>query len=267
MCVGGLTLIYAHKCSFSTVHATARARRLTRGKPDPPGKSVLKKTMQFCYRNPADQEGTDNLLALPHLDEPNILQSLRIRYEASEVYTNIGPILIAVNPWRPVDIYKLSILESYKSRAASKPHIFGVAMQAYDNLVAKRKAQCILIAGESGAGKTESTKKVLALLTTVGDSRTESSASIEQQIMLTNPVLEAFGNAKTLRNDNSSRFGKWISLHFNRKGSVTGANIKTVPRVKMHLADIGLCAACLSPAGRDAILTLPERSIYSKRRA
>ncbi|KAJ1483495.1 myosin head, motor domain-containing protein [Baffinella frigidus] len=143
------------------------------------------------------------------------------------VYSYTGPILIAVNPWRAVDIYNLKTLELYKNGNNKGPHIFGIATNAYRALVANRKNQCILISGESGAGKTESTKYVLQVLTAVGENRTGASASIEQQVMLTNPVLEAFGNAKTLRNDNSSRFGKWINVHFDRKGTIAGAEIKT----------------------------------------
>lgn len=164
---------------------------------------------------------------MPNLDEPNILHSLRVRYWQGHVYSYTGPILIAVNPWRAIDIYNLKTLEAYKSGSARGPHIFGVANSAYRALVANRKNQCILISGESGAGKTESTKYVLQVLTAVGENRTGASASIEQQVMLTNPVLEAFGNAKTLRNDNSSRFGKWINVHFDRKGTIAGAEIKT----------------------------------------
>ena len=111
-----------------------------------------------------------------------------------------------------VEIYNINVLEAYKGGKQTAPHIFGVAGKAYSALVNNRKNQCILISGESGAGKTESTKYVLQVLTAVGENRTGSSAAIEQQIMLTNPVLEAFGNAKTLRNDNSSRFGKWINV-------------------------------------------------------
>jgi myosin heavy subunit len=126
-----------------------------------------------------------------------------------------------------VEIYNINVLEAYKAGKQKAPHIFGVASKAYSALVGNRKNQCILISGESGAGKTESTKYVLQVLTAVGENRTGSSAAIEQQIMLTNPVLEAFGNAKTLRNDNSSRFGKWINVHFDRKGTIAGAEIKT----------------------------------------
>ena len=112
-----------------------------------------------------------------------------------------------------VEIYNINVLEAYKANKMKGPHIFGVAAKAYSSLINNRKDQCILISGESGAGKTESTKFVLQVLTAVGENRTGTSAAIEQQIMLTNPVLEAFGNAKTLRNDNSSRFGKWINVY------------------------------------------------------
>ena len=172
-------------------------------------------------------EAVDDFLTLPHLDEPNILHSLRVRYNQGHVYSYTGPILIAVNPWRQVEIYNINVMESFKVGKSNAPHIFGVASRAYKALTGKRKNQCILISGESGAGKTESTKYVLQVLTAVGENRTGSSAAIEQQIMLTNPVLEAFGNAKTLRNDNSSRFGKWINVHFDRKGTIAGAEIKT----------------------------------------
>jgi len=190
-------------------------------------KSFPKKGTKFAYRNPSSLDGCEDFLTLPHLDEPNILHSLRVRYEAGEVYSYTGPILIAVNPWRPVDLYSITVMQSYSQHRATAPHIYHVANKAYDTLVEKRRSQCILIAGESGAGKTENTKKVLQVLTAAGENRTKDSASIEQQIMLTNPVLEAFGNAKTLRNDNSSRFGKWISVHFDRKGTIQGAAITT----------------------------------------
>mmetsp|Transcript_68386 Transcript_68386/g.142565 ORF Transcript_68386/g.142565 Transcript_68386/m.142565 type:complete len:1429 (-) Transcript_68386:617-4903(-) len=181
----------------------------------------------FNYRNPSAVEASDDFLTLPNLDEPNILHSLRVRYWGGHVYSYTGPILIAVNPWRAVDIYNIKTMEAYKAGSLKAPHIFGIASKAYRDLIGQRKNQCILISGESGSGKTESTKFVLQVLTAAGENRTGATASIEQQVMLTNPVLEAFGNAKTLRNDNSSRFGKWINVHFDRKGTIAGAEIKT----------------------------------------
>ena len=116
-------------------------------------------------------EAVDDFLTLPHLDEPNILHSLRVRYNQGHVYSYTGPILIAVNPWRQVEIYNINVMESFKVGKSNAPHIFGVASRAYKALTGKRKNQCILISGESGAGKTESTKYVLQMLTAVGENR------------------------------------------------------------------------------------------------
>jgi len=150
-------------------------------------RNVQRNQCQFAYRNPSAVEAADDFLTLPNLDEPNILHSLRVRYWKGHVYSYTGPILIAVNPWRAVDIYNINMLEGYKSGKHKGPHIFGVACKAFKDLMANRKNQCILISGESGAGKTESTKYVLQVLTIAGDIRTGASASIEQQVMLTNP--------------------------------------------------------------------------------
>ena len=150
-------------------------------------RSVNRSQCQFAYRNPSAVEAADDFLTLPNLDEPNILHSLRVRYWKGHVYSYTGPILIAVNPWRAVDIYNINMLEGFKQGKHKTPHIFGVATKAFKDLMANRKNQCILISGESGAGKTESTKYVLQVLTVAGDIRTGASASIEQQVMLTNP--------------------------------------------------------------------------------
>lgn len=150
-------------------------------------RTVARDQCQFAYRNPSAVEAADDFLTLPNLDEPNILHSLRVRYWKGHVYSYTGPILIAVNPWRAVDIYNINIMETFKRGTNNSPHIFGVASKAFKDLMANRKNQCILISGESGAGKTESTKYVLQVLTVAGDVRTGASASIEQQVMLTNP--------------------------------------------------------------------------------
>lgn len=150
-------------------------------------RSINRSQALFCYRNPSALESADDFLTLPNLDEPNILHSLRVRYWAGHVYSNTGPILIAVNPWRSVDIYNINVLEAYKAGRSSSPHIFGLATKAFRALMSTRNNQCVLISGESGAGKTESTKYVLQVLTAVGENRTGASASIEQQVMLTNP--------------------------------------------------------------------------------
>ena len=154
-------------------------------------RSAERGKVQVFYRNPPEVEAADDLLSLPNLDEANILHSLRVRYWKGMVYSYTGPILIAVNPWRSVDIYNINQLEAYKVGKLKSPHIFGVATKAFKDLMANRKNQCILISGESGAGKTESTKYVLQVLTVAGDIRTGASASIEQQVMLTNPGARA----------------------------------------------------------------------------
>lgn len=190
-------------------------------------KRVQRKDMRFHYRNPTAVELEHDFLKLPNLDEPNILHSLRQRYWAKQVYSYTGPILIAVNPWQRRDIYSPMMMEAFREGKQTSPHIFDISFKAFRMLQNECRSQCVLISGESGSGKTESTKYVLQVLTAASDNRSGSSASIEQQVMLTNPVLEAFGNAKTLRNDNSSRFGKWVSVHFEQKGNIVGAEIKT----------------------------------------
>ena len=140
----------------------------------------------LCYRNPSNLEANADFLTLPNLDEPNILHSLRIRYWQGQVYSYTGPILIAVNPWKQVDIYNSATMEMHKSGERRDPHIFGVASNALRELMRTRKNQCILISGESGSGKTESTKYVLQVLTTSGE-KASAKGTMEQQVMSTNP--------------------------------------------------------------------------------
>ena len=151
-------------------------------------KNVARKDCQFAYRNPSSVEGSSDFLTLPNLDEPNILHSLRVRYWEGHVYSYTGPILIAVNPWKRVDIYNAKILEQHKASDSRDPHIFGVASKALRELIGTRKNQCVLISGESGSGKTESTKYVLQILTSSGPGEHKSTTtSIENQVMMTNP--------------------------------------------------------------------------------
>ena len=193
-------------------------------------RSAERSKVQVFYRNPPELEAADDLLSLPNLDEANILHSLRVRYWKGRVYSYSGKILLAVNPWCKVDIYGDVYLASFLSgkTQGADPHIFATAAEAYRMMLSSSKSQCVLISGESGAGKTESTKYVLQVLTKAGGGAEQrrDRVSVADQIMLGNPVLEAFGNAKTLRNDNSSRFGKWIEVMF--EGSkIVGAGVKT----------------------------------------
>ena len=151
-------------------------------------KTVPKKGAKFSYRNPTSVEGNSDLLTLPNLDEPNILHSLRVRYWQGHVYSYTGPILIAVNPWKRIDIYNSKILEMHKAGESKDPHIFAVASKALRELTNSKRNQCVLISGESGSGKTESTKFVLQILTSSGPGEQKSGTmSIENQVMMTNP--------------------------------------------------------------------------------
>ena len=155
----------------------------------------------------------DNLVQLEEFSEGAIIHQLERRYERNSIYTSIGSILISINPFKLLDIYSSSVLSRYKNRDLSgsqAPHAFGTASNAYWGLILDGENQSVVISGESGAGKTEATKLILQYLSDVAG----SSDGVEQEIMQSNPILEAFGNSKTLRNNNSSRFGKWMEIRF-----------------------------------------------------
>jgi len=168
----------------------------------------------------------DNLVDLDELSEGAILHHVRKRFAKRAIYTYVGPILVAVNPFEPLPIYGPTDLRQAKSHATIYPHIFITAAVAYRQLDENKKSQSCLISGESGAGKTETTKKVLAYLAAVAPgSAKQGEAGIEERILMSNPLLEALGNAKTLRNNNSSRFGKYIKLEFNSNLKIRGCEI------------------------------------------
>ncbi|XP_060080055.1 myosin-IIIb-like [Ylistrum balloti] len=169
-------------------------------------------------------KSTEDLATLEILDEGVIVSQLRSRYENEEIYTYIGDILLAVNPFQPINIYNEEYSKMYVNAAKDEnpPHIFAVADQSYQMMMHYRKHQCIVISGESGAGKTESANLMVQQLTQLGkaDNRT-----LEERILQVNPLMEAFGNAKTVINDNSSRFGKYLEMFFTISGTVVGAKI------------------------------------------
>ncbi|XP_069061831.1 myosin-IIIb-like [Pleurodeles waltl] len=168
----------------------------------------------------------EDLAALPELTEAQLLEHLRGRFLEDRIYTYIGDILVAINPFRSLPLYEKSVSDRYRKheKAALPPHIFAVADRAYQamggRLSTGPRNQCIVISGESGAGKTESTKLLLRQLMEL----CQGTSQLEQQILQVNPLLEAFGNAQTVMNDNSSRFGKYIQLRFHN-GAVKGAKI------------------------------------------
>ncbi|XP_075300225.1 unconventional myosin-Vb-like [Opisthocomus hoazin] len=177
--------------------------------------------------NPDCLSGADDLVALSYLHEPAVLHSLRRRFvEAKAIYTYCGIILVAINPYEPLPIYEEEVIYAYSGREMGDmdPHIFALAEEAYKQMVRFGKNQSLIISGESGAGKTVSAKYAMRYFTTVGGCLGDSS--MEEKVLASSPVMEAFGNAKTTRNDNSSRFGKYIEIGFSQ-AHVTGATIKT----------------------------------------
>ncbi|MDI1492427.1 MAG: Myosin type-2 heavy chain 1 [Ramalina farinacea] len=189
--------------------------------------------------NPAILEASDDLTNLSHLNEPAVLQAIRLRYSQKEIYTYSGIVLIATNPFARVDsLYVPGMVQVYagKQRSSQAPHLFAIAEEAFADMLRDNRNQTIVVSGESGAGKTVSAKYIMRYFATrespdqpgkraqgIADAMSET----EEQILATNPVMEAFGNAKTTRNDNSSRFGKYIEILFDKKTEIIGARIRT----------------------------------------
>merc|ERR1712172_95756 len=182
-----------------------------------------------CQVNPAKFDCSEDMADLTFLGDACVLWNSVVRYQNELIYTYSGLFCIAINPYKRYPIYTLRTMELYvgKRRNECWPHIFAIAECAYQGMMNSGINQSILITGESGAGKTENTKKVISYFATICSSgkRKEGEASLEDKIVQTNPVLEAWGNAKTVRNDNSSRFGKFIRIHFNSAGKLSGADM------------------------------------------
>ncbi|XP_026689232.1 myosin heavy chain, muscle-like isoform X9 [Diaphorina citri] len=184
--------------------------------------------------NPPKFEKVEDMADMTHLNDASVLHNLRQRYYAKLIYTYSGLFCVAINPYKRYPVYTLRCAKLYRGKRRNEvpPHVFAVSDGAYVNMLTNKENQSMLITGESGAGKTENTKKVIAYFATVGastkkDEASEKKGSLEDQVVQTNPVLEAFGNAKTVRNDNSSRFGKFIRIHFGPSGKLAGADIET----------------------------------------
>lgn len=169
------------------------------------------------------QDGVDDLCLIVSNNEQAVVKQLKTRLERSKIYTGIGTVLVAVNPYQPLPIYGQVHIKKYQTASLSdtSPHIYGLAERAYRNMVDNKQAQSVIISGESGAGKTESAKLLLHYISSVSGSGNKS-AYIKEVILQCNPLLESFGNAKTVRNDNSSRFGKYLELYFDDKGQPVG---------------------------------------------
>jgi len=184
--------------------------------------------------NPPKFEKVEDMADLTYLNEGAVLHNLKQRYYYKLIYTYSGLFCVAINPYKRYPVYTNRCAKMYRGKRRNEvpPHIFAISDGAYVNMLTNHENQSMLITGESGAGKTENTKKVIAYFATVGasqkkDAAQEKKGSLEDQVVQTNPVLEAFGNAKTVRNDNSSRFGKFIRIHFGPSGKLAGADIET----------------------------------------
>ncbi|XBJ16679.1 hypothetical protein VPH35_008259 [Triticum aestivum] len=174
--------------------------------------------------------GVEDMTRLAYLHEPGVLRNLKSRYGMNEIYTYTGNILIAVNPFQRLPhLYNDHMMEMYKGAEFGElsPHPFAMADRAYRLMMNYGTSQAILVSGESGAGKTESTKMLMQYLAFMGGKVESDGRSVQQQVLESNPVLEAFGNAKTVRNNNSSRFGKFVELQFDQNGKISGAAIRT----------------------------------------
>ncbi|KAM5145497.1 myosin-2-like [Mantella aurantiaca] len=202
------------------------------------GREVTVKEGQVYPQNPPKYDKIEDMAMMTHLNEASVLFNLKERYAAWMIYTYSGLFCVTVNPYKWLPVYNPEVVAGYrgKKRQEAPPHIFSISDNAYQSMLTDRENQSILITGESGAGKTVNTKRVIqyfATIAAIGDTgkKKESSKSLkgtlEDQIIQANPLLEAFGNAKTVRNDNSSRFGKFIRIHFGTTGKLSSADIET----------------------------------------
>ncbi|XP_047199731.1 myosin heavy chain, fast skeletal muscle-like [Hippoglossus stenolepis] len=202
------------------------------------GKSLTVKEVDIHPRNPPKFDKLEDMVMMTHLNEPCVLYNLKERYASWMIYTYSGLFCVVVNPYKWLPVYDAIVVEGYrgKKRIEAPPHIFSISDNAYQFMLTDRENQSVLITGESGAGKTVNTKRVIQYFATIaalGAKKTEPVAaskiqgSLEDQIVAANPLLESYGNAKTVRNDNSSRFGKFIRIHFGTSGKLSSADIET----------------------------------------
>ncbi|XP_074789696.1 myosin-6 [Denticeps clupeoides] len=200
------------------------------------GRTVTVKEADVHPQNPPKFDKIEDMAMFTFLHEPAVLYNLKERYAAWMIYTYSGLFCVTVNPYKWLPVYDAEVVAAYrgKKRTEAPPHIFSISDNAYQYMLTDRENQSVLITGESGAGKTVNTKRVIQYFASIaaagsggGAKKDSSKGTLEDQIIQANPALEAFGNAKTLRNDNSSRFGKFIRIHFGTSGKLSSADIET----------------------------------------
>ncbi|XP_070829537.1 myosin-7 [Chaetodon trifascialis] len=199
------------------------------------GKTVTVKECDVHPQNPPKFDKIEDMAMFTFLHEPAVLFNLKERYAAWMIYTYSGLFCVTVNPYKWLPVYNQEVVVAYrgKKRTEAPPHIFSISDNAYQYMLTDRENQSILITGESGAGKTVNTKRVIQYFASIAagggkkDAGSDKKGTLEDQIIQANPALEAFGNAKTIRNDNSSRFGKFIRIHFAASGKLASADIET----------------------------------------
>merc|ERR1719418_35553 len=189
------------------------------------------KSSEVGQVNPPKFEMCEDMANLTFLNDASVFWNLKVRFCAKLIYTYSGLFCIVVNPYKRYPIYTGTVVKMYLGKRKNEvpPHLWAITETAYRNMLTNTKDQSMLITGESGAGKTENTKKVISYLAAVAAPKKkpgqEKKVALEDQIVATNPILESYGNAKTSRNDNSSRFGKFIRIHFNSSGKLAGCDI------------------------------------------
>uniref|UniRef100_A0A673N4C7 Unconventional myosin-Vb-like n=1 Tax=Sinocyclocheilus rhinocerous TaxID=307959 RepID=A0A673N4C7_9TELE len=226
-------------------------------------------------RNPDILVGENDLTALSYLHEPAVLHNLKVRFlESNHIYTYCGIVLVAINPYEQLQIYGEEVINAYtgQNMGDMDPHIFAVAEEAYKQMARDEKNQSIIVSGESGAGKTVSAKYAMRFFATVGGSANDTN--VEEKVLASSPIMEAIGNAKTTRNDNSSRFGKYIQIGFDRRYHIIGANMRTYLLEKSRVVFQAeeernyhifyqLCASSSLPEFKDLTLSNAEDFTYT----
>merc|ERR1712190_120227 len=192
------------------------------------------KSAEVGQVNPPKFEKCEDMVNLTYLNDASVFWNLKTRYQAKLIHTYSGLFVVVVNPYKRYPLYTHRVCKIYlgKRRNEVPPHLWAIAEGAYRNMLQNKKDNAMLITGESGAGKTENTKKVISYLAAVAAPKKKAAgagdkASLEDRIVATNPILESYGNAKTSRNDNSSRFGKFIRIHFTSSGKLCGCDIES----------------------------------------